>query len=310
MIGGFYGFTAVTLGLSRLNVVNFVSMLKALDTPTNRIQLVHLKKDFEELFKSLDSVSKGYSTGEGRRAYIKLSRKLYKTEEEKASLEKVLENESFSVSDFQVDRDGNNVKLSPLAKAVLEYLVSPNFTNKIKQFNERLQYSSEESGITVFGSKLHLMLHQSRQSLDARVSRIFKGRFTSRTLKTLEEQVEILESYERDTPVFEDNKIDAAMKKAEDAISSMDADYFNNLFFKDKEVNYSIYDYYDVSLELFALGIVGFTPFLSMCFQEFKSSCSLEDSTDLSIYRGTVLYDFTNDLREVVDSYKAVATRR
>ena len=84
MIGGFYGFTAVTLGLSRLNVVNFVSMLKALDTPTNRIQLVHLKKDFEELFKSLDSVSKGYSTGEGRRSYIKLSRKLYNTEEEKA----------------------------------------------------------------------------------------------------------------------------------------------------------------------------------------------------------------------------------
>lgn len=306
MLGGFYGFTAVTLGLSPVSIVSYSEMVKALDTATNRIQLIHFKKDLEELLKSLGEVSKGYSTSEGRRAHIMLSRKHYKSDEEKANLEKFLEKESVTVSEVQVDKNGNNAKLSPLAKSVLEYLVSSAFLDRINFFLNKLQYSGEESGVTVLGSKLHLLIQQPRGSLDSRIARIYKKRFTLRDVNKLEEQVEILESYKKDIiPMETQDRLGQSIEKAKMACEKMNIDYFNSLFFSE-EVNYTIEDYYRVSKELYQIGIVGFTPFIKMCQQEFLSSCSRVGTSDLGIYPGSDLYSFVDDLREALDSYKAI----
>lgn len=300
--------SAMMIALSPLSPITFKKLVSCCDTPTNRIYLINFKKDAEMLKESLDKITKLYSTPEARRASVMISRGKYSSEEEKKELEEILANSDLSVSEIQ-NVNGKNVKISTEARVLLSYLSTKEFRDSLDRIINSIKISKEGSGVVVLGNRLHSLIHRSNEnSILYNVSRMFNSkRFKKSDLEILEREVNILTEYvKEDGPseqsLNEYSELSELMLTLQDFIPT--PDYLNKNIFIDYPL--TIDRMYELSKELFNLGVVGFTPFSEQFFEEFRSSVSYATEVDLSIYPGTALFNVYQDLKEVLNSYKAI----
>ena len=301
MIGRFYGLTGVNLVLSPVSVSSYKNLVKSMDTAVNRPILSCLKRELEELINFLNSLNYTYETAEARRAYAKLLRKRYDTEEERVELENFLSNQTKTLSPSVFTKDNSTVELSNLALKIVKELYSR--MDRIKFFYDNIAYSDDNSGVSVFGEKLYTLRVQSRASLNNRLFRIYKknnnGKLDQRQLDRLRGDIEILKEYVIDTPIQSNQSISNSIQSIEDTVVCVDSDYFNNLF----DVNCTEEDYYNVSEEVLNLGLVGFTPYTKQFFKDFLSTVSLSGVADLYILPDDPIYGFLKDLEEVLSNF-------
>ncbi|VYU44977.1 hypothetical protein [Clostridium paraputrificum] len=303
MMGGFYGMTGVTLTLSPIAVASFKPLVKSLDTSTNRPILSCLKRDLEEMIKFLEGLPSVYKDPQANRAMAKLRNNLYKTEQEKLELEKYLEGQEKMLSTLVANGSTN---LSELSKEAYEIICKLHASlDKIKFFYNNVNYSAESSGVSVFGEKLYILRPQSRAVLNNRLATVYKNpnnqRLTHAQFETLKKDLSTLEEYLFDGErLVEFSDVNDNVKKVEPLVTCMNEEYFNNLF----GFNLTQDDYYKIGKELDAIGLIGFNVYGKELFDDFRKSVSFSGFSDLYIYKGTDLYNFTLDLRDVVDNYE------
>lgn len=296
----FYGLSAVMLTLSPIPISAFKESVRALDTSVNRQNLHLLKYDLEKLMEFIDNLPTMYESIDARRAQAKLKSGRYSSEEEKAELEEFLVNQPKTLSRVLNSEDNRSTKVSDLSYEILSTLLDRR--SRIQFFYDNTSYSKANSGVQVLGDKLYLLRNYRRSLLNNRIYKMYKG-ISSKDVDMLEKDVVLLESYLNDGErVASSNKVEKALAELGSIIDKIDVNFLNNLF----DADASLEEYYDSCLELDSLGLFGFTPFIRECFNTFKTSVSVSASSDTDIYKGTDLYNFVLDLREVLDSYKSL----
>lgn len=300
MIGRFYGLSGVNLLLSPLSITSYKSMVKALDTSTNRDILKILKLDLEEIKNFLNSIPSSYTNKEALRADIMLKTGRYKDEDEKTSLEQFLSTQEKSISKQFNDSDGNLITLSDCSYSIISAV--NNKKDKLNFYLSNLTYTSDSEGIEkAFGESITTLRSRNRVSLNNIIHRAYSKGISTAQYDNLKKEVELLNSYLTEQKK-EIHSIDlsSVISSIETLIRSMDCNYFNSIL--DKEFTYE--DYYKSVFELYNVGLIGFSLYSSMFLTEFKNSVSLLSTSDLSIIKGTDLYDFTLDLNEVIDNFE------
>lgn len=299
--------SAMMVTLSPLSFITFKKLVSCCDTPTNRVYLINFNEDCNRLKQSLDNVTKLYGTPEARRANIMLSRNKYGSEEEKKELEEILNNSELTVAEIQ-SVNGTNVKISKNAQVLLTYLLSREFTDKLDKFMSCIKISKNTSGVSVFGTRLHSLIHRTNESsIYYNISKTFNSkRFNKKDLEILEREVGVLSEYIKTKDDVSDSKV---YSKLSDLIANLNdfvptPDYLNDRIFSSNPL--TVDEMYELSKELFKIGVVGFTPFAKDFFDEFSGNVSYVTGVDLSIVEGTPLFEVYQDLLECLNSYKAI----
>lgn len=302
---GFYGLTGVSLALSPVPLRSYSKVVKSLDNSSNRKSLTILKKELEMVIKFLEGLSASYEDRESNIAKAMLSaRRDSLTEEQISNYEKQLEGKQLIIS-RQQKCDNGYLDLSDGAYAIVTEL--HNKIDTIKFFYDKLHYQVEStsSGVSAFGEALYILRMQNRPTLNRKLKRFSSdSRILSETLLgKLESEVMILEPYLSESKVeMTDYQNLDILEEMEKSVRAMNAEYFNSLLMLELTEE----DYYNISLELDKFGLCGFNIYNSEFFDEFLKTASLSNMSDLYIYPSSDLYNFVLDIREVVDSIKAV----
>lgn len=300
MIGRFYGLSGVCLLLSPLSITSYKNMVKALDTATNRDILRVLKVDLEEIKNFLNSMPSSYKNKEALRADIMLKTGRYKDEEEKKSLEDFLISQEKSISKQFNDSEGNLVTLSDCSYSIISSVNSK--ADRLEFYLSNLDYTGDSEGIEkAFGESITTLRSRNRVSLNNIIYRAYGDGVSPAQYDNFKKEIELLNSYLTEKKKeIRSTDLSSVVSSNEKLIMSMDVEYFNSIL--DGEFTYE--DYYKALFELHEIGLVGFSVYSPMFLEEFKKSVSLLGASDLSILKGTDLYDFTLDLNEVIDNFE------
>lgn len=299
-IGGFFGLTGVSLCLSPVDLSSFKEMVAALDTPTNRSVLAVLHEELRHVKEFLESLPVVYSTPAARKAAAMLKRGRYSSGEEKLELEQILASDTPTLARTVGNSSGELIEMSEPAYKIIQALLDAK--DNLEYFYSHTNYSSDTSGVSVFGVKLYLLRSFSEGFLMSKLEKIYKVK-SSQKIDQLKKDVQLLRSYCVDSqPVHSDSPVLKIINQHRDLFTSLDCSYFNSLLGLDLTVE----DYVAVSKELCNLGLIGFTIFTPRRFKDFCETISLAFTSDLSIVSGTPLYNLVGFLEEVLDNYACV----
>lgn len=303
MLAGFYGLSAITLTLSPLSITSFTKLVNSLDTPTNRIILSYLKRDFEECIKTLESMDSVYESPDARRMSVMLRQGRYNTEEEKLELEEKLSREKKILSPM-FSKEGSLSKLSEGAYVIIKRLY--NNLDKMKFFYNNLNYGDKvDDGLTAFGERLYILRIQSEYGLINRLTKLYKVKHLSKgMLDNLEHDVKVLSSYlvDKDSEDGDTNwsSLEESFNSIKDLIIRMNSNYFN----EELGLDLSDEEYYKITMELSSIGLVGFSIYTESFMNDFLSKVSLSNTTNLRITQDKPLYSIVERLEEVVENYE------
>lgn len=308
MIGKFYGLTGLTLLLSDVTIDVFEKMVLNLDTPTNRNILNSLKIELRKLIEFSENVKYSYEGSEANRAVSILRLKRYKDEDEKERLEKLLESTPRVVS-RQYKKEGEGFKeMSEGAYALINYLLKPNIQKILKFYESKIEFSSGESGVKVFGEPLYIFRNRKKSSINYRLDGIYakyrRKPVTSELISSFKNNVEVLESYCLENRLSNsENKGEEFIESLRSLVEMVDSNFLNYRLSDDRcTINLDRFGYKDLRDELSEIGVHGLTVNGKLFFEDFRKSVSVASEPDVYIYKGMESYDYVLQLRRILDT--------
>ena len=316
MIGKFYGLTGVNLVLSSVSFARFKSLVSAMDSSANRYSLSVLKKELSEILTFLEKFPVVYEDRELNKIQSKLRRAKKERDQDglfdderdseiKEWEEILANNEDKKTISFMARGANGNVELSEGARRIIEKLSSR--TNLINDYFKNLEYSTEESGITVFGRPLYLLRNRSRAYLNNWLYDIYGTELNKGSVSSLKNDLNILLDRCKDGVSTQSrSKLLSRTDDVKDSVVCMNSEYFDRLLEFDEPMSEEYY--YNVSLELMNLGLFGFNIYSREFFEEFKSNTSFDNNSDLFIYSEAheSMHNLVQDLEESLESYVKV----
>lgn len=304
MLHKFYGFTAPNIILFSMSPRLFK---KLLDSSSGDYRCLYLlNKQFEELEKFLDSIPVEYVAIQDKRNYSKLKR-LERDDPSNPMIEelrKSLSNSEMDVASFYLV-NGERVEISDLSKSIIVKLKEQ--LDRIRLFHNQIDLKSNlvsEDEDYYF----NIPLYRLRAFNESVLCDIFVKKFNSffqtgsnpkEFWSQLGELVDGLSKYvpkEDETDTNED-LTENAVYEVESFVSDLDYSVLNNLFGEHSEE-----EYHNSSLELHKIGLVGFTPFVSELFNEFKNVYNPSYVSKIYINRNSDLFRFYTMCKRALDS--------
>lgn len=305
MFQKFYGLTAINLVMSSMPIKLYVNCVENLKNEKEVLTLFRKQLDSMETF--LTNIPSEYKDIQAKRSYGKLNRllRVQPDSPEIEELRKFLATQEVTIAHFVNVGTGENMKrvdLSETSISILSYLKGK--MDAVTRYKQYLNVTSElDKEVYFFNQPLYnlkmyqrprlirllgvvLRTHSSKGNLTPQFWE-FVDKFTSYVLEHVSEEEDV--SYD----VSED-----VVTEVDDFISNLGYDYFNLVLGK----NYSEEEYHKASLELYEIGLIGFTPFVQEMYSEFKTSFKHNYEGELHVSKDSPLYKFVIDLRRALDS--------
>lgn len=306
MFQKFYGLTALNLLMVGMPIKLYVECIDNLKN--DKETLVLLREQFNSIGNFLDSIPSEYKDREAKRAFGKLNR-LLKTEPnspEIAELTNFLSKQEVYIAHFVDIGSGENmrrVELSEVSIAILSYL--KNKKEDLERYKKFLIINSEiEKEVYFFNQPLYRLRNFSRARLlrlinTATKTYSVKGQPTEQFWDFVKKFTDfIFEHVSDEEDDKADNLSEPILSDIDSFISQLDYKYFNLML----GVDFTLEQYHQASLELYEIGLIGFTPFINEMYKEFQTSFSPSYNSDLHVSKSSDIYGFCLDLRRALDS--------
>lgn len=306
MLYKFYGFTAPNLILFSMSPKLYK---KLLNSSSNDYEVLYLlNKQFDELENFLDSIPTEYVRIEDKRTYSKV-RRLEKEDPSNPSLvelRKSLEGAEVNISSTYLI-NGERIEISELSKSILLQLKNELF--KIKSFHSQIVLENNlvsETEDFYFNTPLYRFRSYSESTLCSIFNRNFVSYLQASSVNNLpefwiklEELVSGLSKYisNEDSKDLNVEITENSVNEVSSFVTDLDYKSLNSLFGEHTEK-----EYHEASLELHKIGLIGFTPFVSELFVEFKNVYSPTYVSKTYINKGTDLYKFYSICKRALDS--------
>lgn len=305
MFQKFYGLTALNLLLAGMPVKLYVRCVENLKE--DKETLVLLREQLNSIDNFLDKIPSEYKDREAKRAFGKLNR-LRRTDPNSPEIKELIEFLSKAevyIAHFVDIGSGENMKrveLSDVSIAILSYL--KNKKSDIERYKKYLVVSSEiEKEVYFFNQPLYRLKSYSRNRLMALLSLAIKTHSVKgKPTEQLWDFIDKFTSFVFENVGENDDSVvdlsDSTLSEVDEFISRLDYNYFNLILGQ----NFTEEEYHKASLELYEIGLIGFTPFISEMYNEFRISFRRVYKNDLFISKSSDLYLFAVDLKRALDS--------
>lgn len=305
MFQNFFGLTAVNIVMSNMPTKLFIDCVEQLKDDKATMTLLNMQ--FDKMEEFLNSIPTEYSNIEAKRAYGKMLRlkKVDPSNEQIKELESFLSKQEITVASFVdvgVGENSKRIYLSELSKKIIVYLKSRQ--NSIARYRKyAITNSNVEKEVIFFNAQLYSLRNFSRGRLIRLLSNLQKtynkGTPSVEFWEFVKSFTDFILEHVNDSSV--DESIDESsdtLAEVNDFINNITVDYLNTVL----DVEYDLEDYHKASLELFNVGLVGFTPFVEELFNEFKKSFRHNYDNEVYVSTSSDIYKFTVELRRALDS--------
>lgn len=295
MFHKFYGLTGVNIVLSGMPAKLYVRCLENFKNEPEILALV--AKQFEMIEEVVNSIPNEYSDPKDKRTFAKL-RILEKNNPNDPQIQEIkeyLEGRPRDIAPF-VYVNGERCEINEISKSIILYL--KNHISTVVRFKNFININkSMDKEVLFFNQPLYRLKNFSRARLSLLTSSVLKT-YNSRTGLTddfwnyVDRFVSGVSEYVSDEQEQYENLSDDLLSDVSNFISKLDYSYFNQVL----GLNATEEDYHKTSLELYNIGLIGFTPFIKEMYSEFNNSFKPNYVSDLHISKSTDLYKFIVDL--------------
>lgn len=301
MFHKFYGLTAVNIVLTNMPLKLYVRCIENLKN--NPEILLSLSKQFDNIESFISSIPDEYVDPKDKRIVAKM-RILEKSNPSDPKIEEMreyLKTRPRDIASF-LYVNGERVEISDLSKSIILKLKSSR--DSIKRYKEHIEINRvSEKEVLFFNQPLYRLKNNSRNRLVMLTSNLVKSQSSREGLTDdfwnyIGRFISFVNDHVSDGESSVEDLSDYLIEDVTDFVSKLDYSYLNVLL----SVDYSEVDYHNASIELFNVGLVGFTPFFKEFYREFKDSFKPSYKSDLKVSRGSALYGFVLDLQRAYDS--------
>lgn len=305
MFQKFYGLTALNLVMVGMPIKLYVGCVENLKEDKETLLL--LREQLNCISDFLDKIPSEYKDREAKRALGKLN-KLNRTNPDSPEIKELIDflsKQEVYVAHF-VDigsgEDMRRVELSEASIAILSYL--KNKKADIDRYKKFLTINSElDKEVYFFNQPLYRLKYFSRERLVRLLSSAIKthsvkGKPTEQLWDFMEKFTNFVFENSGEGEDVTTDLSEPIVREIDDFITQLDYKYFNLILGTD----FSEEDYHKASLELYDIGLIGFTPFISEMYDEFKTSFNHSYKNDLFVSKTSDLYLFAVDLKRTLDS--------
>lgn len=301
MFHKFYGLTAVDLILSGMSLKLYSKCLEDLQNEPEVLFL--LSEQFKRIKKVVAEIPYEYIDPKDKRIAVKL-RLLEKSNPNDPMIkeyENQLEGKPKDIAPF-VYVNGDRVEISDVSKTII--LKLKNSTATIDRFMDLIQVNKvSEKEVLFFNQPLYRLKNFSRGRLNLIMSSFVRSHITRTGLTDdfwnyIDRFIAFVNNYVGDE---ETSSVDLSKSLVSDVgnfIDKLDYSYLNLVL--GLECNEE--DYHKASIELYNVGLVGFTPFFKEFYREFLNSFKPNYASDVKVSTSSDLYKFVQDLKRASDS--------
>lgn len=297
----FYGFTGINIILTGMSAKLYSKCLENLkDEPEI---LLSLSRQFDNINKVVSEIPDEYTDPQDKRMLARL-RILEKSNPNDPKIEEIrnsLKSKPKDIAPF-VYVNGERFEISDTAKAIILKLKESKST--IDRFNSFIKVNRvSEKEVLFFNQPLYRLKNFSRARLTLITSSVVKSNSTRTGLTEdfwnyIERFISFVKQYSGEGGITTEDLSKSVVTEVGDFVSKLDTDYLNILL----GLNCTEEDYHKASIELYNIGLVGFTPFFNEFYREFLNSFKPNYSSDLRVSTSSDLYKFILDLERAVQS--------
>jgi len=301
MFHKFYGFTGINIILTGMSAKLYVKCLENFkDEPEI---LLSLSKQFDNINKVVSEIPDEYTNPQDKRMLAKL-RILEKSNPNDPKIEEIrnsLKDKPKDIAPF-VYVNGERFEISDTTRAIILKLKERKLT--IDRFNSFIKVNRvSEKEVLFFNQPLYRLKNFSRARLTLLTSSVVKSHNTRTGLSAdfwnyIERFISFVKQYSGDGETTTEDLSKYLISDVGDFVSKLDSEYLNVLL----GLNCTEEDYHKASIELYNIGLVGFTPFFKEFYREFLNSFKPNYSSDLKVSTSSDLYKFILDLDRAVQS--------
>lgn len=301
MFHKFYGLTAVNIIMSGVSPKLFRRCLES--SKKDPVVLALLLKQFENLQTKLSEIPNSYIEVKDKAAFARMIRlkKDNPNDPEIENIEKYLKDRPYNIAPFVI-RDGEKYPISDLSKSIILYLKGK--VNLMETYSNSIsvEYTVEKE-VLYFNYPVQRLRGFSEGYLRLLFKGFAKRHMTNTGLSDefwsyIDKFIKEILGYVNDSTEETLNLSDALIVDLDRFIQGLDIRYFNGILGTDATLE----EYYESSLQLHDLGLVGFNPFIKEVYDEFKRTYNPVYFSDVFVRTDSDLYSFVTDLKRASDS--------
>lgn len=301
MLYKLYGFTAVNIILSGMPPRMYRECLDGYSK--DPLMLTIVKRQFEEIEKVITSIPNEYINPLDKRAYARLRRLEIEdpSNPQIAELKSQLDGKPVDIAQFLII-DGERKPISDVSKAIILELKKS--LNTIRNYKNTISinYKTEKEEL-FFGYPLYQLRSYSEGHLMFLLNKHLKKYVDRNRIKpefwdSVRKFVEVSLSYVSDQEENVVNLSSLVIDDVKNFVSKYDYTALNSIL----GIDATLEEYYQASLELHDIGLVGFTPFTEQMFEEFLNNYNPSYNSDMHISTDSSLYGFVTNIKRALDS--------